>query len=134
MRATKARCPWVDPAAPLPKWLCRTDEELAAMTRNNRRGVLYYRKLHQSTPLWETKARLQSVYDRAHDLRSRGFDVEVDHIVPLNHPDVCGLHTLDNLQVISRTKNAKKSNRQFPGMRHAQLELFPVEDQLEFAL
>jgi 5-methylcytosine-specific restriction endonuclease McrA len=36
---------------------------------------------------------------------------EVDHIVPLNHDKVCGLHAPQNLQVIPEADNMAKSNK-----------------------
>ena len=40
-----------------------------------------------------------------------GSSLEVDHIEPLNHPDICGLHTGVNFQLLNKSLNIKKSNR-----------------------
>lgn len=38
----------------------------------------------------------------------------VDHIIPLRHPDVCGLHVLANLQYLPAQENCKKRNKVIP--------------------
>ena len=68
----------------------------------------------QACPIWLTEAQLAAmvaIYEQAERLtRETGILHEVDHIIPLNHPDVCGLHVPWNLQVLEREKNRKKSN------------------------
>lgn len=37
-------------------------------------------------------------------------NLQLDHIEPLNHPDICGLNTAQNLQLLSSNINRAKSN------------------------
>jgi len=38
----------------------------------------------------------------------------VDHIIPLKHKSVCGLHNINNLRIITTKENLKKSNKFIP--------------------
>jgi hypothetical protein len=40
-----------------------------------------------------------------------GFKWNLDHIVPLNHKEACGLHVYSNFQVVPAVWNFKKGNR-----------------------
>lgn len=64
-----------------------------------------------ATPSWFDKLKVNKVYDMA---RLYGF--EVDHIVPIVSDLVCGLHCWENLQLLDRGENAKKSNSNWPYM------------------
>lgn len=68
----------------------------------------------KATPLWADRDKIKALYVEARRMRDNGEDVHVDHIVPLNHPDVCGLHVPWNLQVIPATENLRKSNKLTP--------------------
>ena len=63
---------------------------------------------------------MEEIYDlaaRKTALKTGGVDRwEVDHIVPLQSPIVCGLHVEHNLQVIPASKNRSKHNRHWPDM------------------
>ena len=63
-------------------------------------------------PAWANDFFIEEAYELA-KLRTEmtGFPWEVDHIVPLQHSDVCGLHVEHNLQVIPASANRRKSNR-----------------------
>jgi hypothetical protein len=66
----------------------------------------------QATPPWASKQAMQEFYRAARELtKATGTPHEVDHIVPLISPVVCGLHCEANLQVLPRRANRSKSNR-----------------------
>lgn len=68
-------------------------------------------KKRMAIPAWADTGRISEVYRRAAAL---GF--EVDHVVPLCSPLVCGLHVWENLQVLDRPLNLSKGNRHWPDM------------------
>lgn len=45
-----------------------------------------------------------------------GIEYQVDHVIPIQSPVVCGLHWEGNLQVIPKLANVLKSNRFWPDM------------------
>lgn len=58
-----------------------------------------------ATTLWTEAESIREFYEN----RPEGH--HVDHIVPLRHELVCGLHVIDNLQYLTAEENLKKSNR-----------------------
>lgn len=72
----------------------------------------YRAKRMNATPIWADKAAIASIYAACTRLnKEHGPDsYHVDHVVPLNHDLVCGLHTPDNLRVIPASENRAKSN------------------------
>ena len=68
----------------------------------------------QATPEWLTKrdfALIESYYIKAKLLElETQVKHHVDHIIPLTHPQVCGLHVPANLQVITAEENLVKGN------------------------
>lgn len=86
----------------------RNRARTAAWKKNNPgyRAYLAARKAHikKATPSWADKDLLTAVYSIA-------GENEVDHIIPITHPDVCGLHVPWNLQILSPMDNNMKNNR-----------------------
>ncbi len=60
----------------------------------------------RATPPWADRAVLKAIYRRAAEA-----GLTVDHIDPLQHPLVCGLHVPWNLQMMTGQANASKGNR-----------------------
>lgn len=60
---------------------------------------------------WADENMIKVVYEKA-----QKYSMHVDHIVPLNHPLVCGLHVWDNLQILEGRLNRQKNNRFWPEM------------------
>jgi 5-methylcytosine-specific restriction endonuclease McrA len=62
-------------------------------------------KVKVATPKWVDMGAIEEIYRQA-----IYTGMTVDHIVPIKHPDVCGLHVPWNLQLLSAAENYSKSN------------------------
>lgn len=79
---------------------------------NNKRRA---KKLN-ATPKWLTKSQLAEIadfYKQAKELEAIFFNrkFHVDHIIPLQGKNVCGLHVPWNLQILTAQENMKKRNK-----------------------
>lgn len=64
-----------------------------------------------ATPKWANKKLIDQLYTEAKRLTlETGVNHEVDHIIPVRHPMVCGLHVENNLRILPAGTNNKKSN------------------------
>ena len=84
-------------------------EKFLALNAKRRAGRL------SATPPWLTKIDFKEIEElylcaRMFKLYT-GQDYHVDHIVPLQGKNVCGLHVPWNLQVITAKENLSKSNK-----------------------
>jgi 5-methylcytosine-specific restriction endonuclease McrA len=88
---------------------------------NPERGVektaRYRAAKRRAVPAWANRFFMREAYALA-KLRTKlfGYEWHVDHIVPLRHPLVQGLHVEHNLRVIPAVHNIAKSNLVWPDM------------------
>jgi len=91
------------------KWASENTVYTRALTKARRR------KHRLATPKWLKRAdvlAIRQLYQIAITMtKTTGEAYVVDHIIPLLHEDVCGLHVPWNLRVITRKENAMKSNK-----------------------
>lgn len=87
------------------KWNKENPVARAAIKANRRAREL------SAKPLWADDRYIRLFYKLAKIEEKRiGESVHVDHIVPLVHDKVCGLHCEDNLQLLTAKQNMMKSN------------------------
>jgi hypothetical protein len=61
--------------------------------------------LRRAVPSWAELDRIAALYAEA-----AREGLQVDHIIPLRHPEVCGLHVMANLQKLTALENVTKNN------------------------
>jgi 5-methylcytosine-specific restriction endonuclease McrA len=102
-------------------------EHKAAITKTKRAWVLSnkgamrairFKRIaaeHQALPVWANLAAIKAIYEEAARLTHvTGIKHEVDHIVPIQSPVVCGLHWEANMQILTKAENRRKSNTLTP--------------------
>jgi hypothetical protein len=62
-------------------------------------------RLINATPPWANMEKIKEIYLNCPE----GY--HIDHVIPLNGKDVCGLHVENNLQYLTIEENLKKSNK-----------------------
>jgi hypothetical protein len=91
------------------KWAKANPDKTAAHTSQRRA------KVKNATPPWLTeghKKQIQDFFTQARDCSIvTGECYHVDHIIPLQNKNICGLHVPWNLQVLPSDLNMKKGNR-----------------------
>jgi hypothetical protein len=76
-------------------------------SRAKRRAIIL-----SATPAWADNKAIKRIYSEADFLtKVTGIKYEVDHIIPLQGKNVCGLHVSNNLQVIPMVHNRQKAVR-----------------------
>lgn len=89
-------------AASIKKWeQAHPEHKRAAGARRRARKI-------QAQPKWVSDADFLPIYAQ------RIHGTEIDHIIPLVHKNVCGLHVPWNLRLLTKKENRQKSN-QFDG-------------------
>lgn len=108
------------------KWHEQIKRQNASATSRNRKAK--YRKNHPeivrfhsrtrqaqkrlAMPHWVDANSIFSFYNEARRLEVQtGIKHHVDHIIPLKHEKICGLHCEFNLRVIPASENYAKNNR-----------------------
>ena len=106
MRRSEARRDRAKANARKREWYKR--ESSRVLTKN---AEYRARKLN-ATPPYADQDAISFVYHAAQVIKDTyGTDWHVDHIVPLQGENVCGLHVANNLQLLTPSQNLSKSNK-----------------------
>lgn len=93
--------------------------------KRNATSAAYKAAKLRATPPWANRAAIASIYEEAARIQAEtGVRMHVDHIVPLQHDLVCGLHCQQNLQILPGSVNEAKRNKWSPEDAQRQGDLF----------
>lgn len=116
--------------------LAEQNRQWGQKNRDKRRATTAKRKAAKlrATPRWADIEAIREVYSKAAEMQAAtGVRMHVDHVVPLQHPLVCGLHCEANLQVIDGAANEAKKNYWWPDcairQAYAQPSLFEPQPE-----
>lgn len=98
------------------RWMDSNTEYGSEWKKTNSGKVAAYSAKRRSiklnaTPDWLTEGMLSDIAGLYKESSEKDSPHHVDHIVPLQGENVCGLHVPWNLQVIPAEDNLRKSNR-----------------------
>jgi 5-methylcytosine-specific restriction endonuclease McrA len=92
------------------KW--RENNKVKYLAKSRRNAAERRARKLQATVPWADKVIINHIYSLAvAQSFLTGEPWAVDHIIPLKAPNVCGLHTEQNLRVICKSENLRKGNR-----------------------
>lgn len=102
------------------EWYYRNKEYHNALTRKHykenkslyrAKDAKYRASKLKATPLWADLEQIKRIYVACAKVSERtGVEHHVDHIIPLQGENVCGLHVERNLAIIPAKMNLEKSN------------------------
>lgn len=93
-------------------------------------GAEVWIKYRRARPPWQDRGELRRFWEESRRRTAEtGVQHSVDHVVPLLHEIVCGLHCVANLQILPLVENIAKSNNWWPDMPAEQMTIFTEETQ-----
>jgi len=88
------------------KWKKQNPAKVNALTAKRRASKL------KATPEWADQDQIKRIYVACAKISEQtGTKHHVDHIIPLQGENVCGLHVENNLAIIPAKMNLQKSNK-----------------------
>ena len=99
---------WCRPCTREYQRVYRRETEVGRRNKKKHRNQIRNSK---SSPIWRDRAKIRAIYaERDRLIKETGIEHHVDHEIPLNGTDVCGLHVHNNLKPITADENIRKGS------------------------